>query len=1713
MIKFLKTSTYGKSDKKTQLSQRTAPIKKIKKERLRRRFLSKMWTYGAPVPKPESAYYVTGTFLDPDPLTYTEICVMEEERREIWRQRQSYVNPWTAGRKKFAPKRKFIPKRVSKVQDKFEPQAGADFASIQKSFQDIFKYANIDYTDELMIQLEGIVALFFTLQGCKDYVAMSSAIFLYIRKFFDKSITTHVMDYINELFENTPQSGTEDDDKRKDSWVELIKNLRDNWVAARDSHLFAHFSKLLGLIVTLNLCTASDLTFNIKEYRIWEPDMKIVHGSATDIFDAALCTVAYFVEHVSLCWKHKSLRPFLINNKEAAELDEEYCRIISWWDLVKNGNLMRIAKISDQEFDRRLESLTTKIGNMMGGLKSFDKKLMHDKYMHLLKIKNDFVTKKMGSGVRRAPYCIELFGLSSQGKTTFGEQIIQALLTSADLPTGKEYQASYNAGDKFMSNWSTDKLVLLIDDMANEKSNFVERPPTRVIIDVANNTPFYANMADLDSKARTFVEALILLVTTNVKDMDARNYSNAPYTVQRRMHVVITVRAKPEFQYMENGQPQGIDPKKVAAFNAANPDATFDDIWLLTLEKAVCPAKLSSAAGYTPIIHEGKPLVDVPFRTAVQFLIKDFELHRSAQDNIIYRMEQRNKDIRCCGVDGCNQIAGWCDAHPNQNVAATVLAKEANEVEEEDTRDGLTKASVNFLQWVCKMLTPKVEEKKEKLDKQFGEEIVNSIQKSGNIVSSRLAKDLFGFGASVEGVASLALLTSARAFARHWDWMSVVPTPWLDTPIFEKSLMAINYRSLRRSYILRTVGLWGSNALCMYRFRHLPRYPYCFLGALVGTSCLLLQKRMVEIVKNVYRKELVSRNTISPTLQQFRDQHVNDICKACAVVGALYAISRIYKAWKCAAPQGSLEPKTFEDVAKRDAERDIWTSVVPRALPTNPSAANTTSEQLMGLVEKNLVYGSVYVGDKTLRVNGLFLKSNVVVVPHHYFEAEVLDVTFRKCNPLASGGKFHTRLSLAQSVRLPNSDLRICYSDTGGSFKDLTRFLPVDEPGQIEFALKWRNMEGDITNASGMATCQNTSNGVCTFKGLYYNSLTIDTFQGMCGATLISKRRAILLGVHLGGQSGTPRGCAGLLPYLEVMKAVDELKKVEGVLVTGSAEKFEAQVLGVNIITGKELHPKSPLNYMPKNSQVEFYGNCPGQSVFRSNVKVTPISEHVTDVMDFPNVFRPPVVEPQWFGWQECLQNLAVPALPYDPKLLMMAVKDYKEDMLPIFRSHLWKDARPLTDHENLCGIPGKKFVDSIKLNTSVGYPLGGAKRRFVTELPPTEDAPNNRVFDDTITNEIERCLELYKKGERAYVIARACKKDEVLSKEKCRVFYGNGIALTFLVRRYFLPILRVMQFNPKTAECAVGINSHGPEWQELHEHIFTFGEDRLIGGDYGKYDQKLPAQLILASLRIMIDFARECNYSEEDTCVMEAMAGDIVYAIIAYNGDLIGLTEGTHISGNSLTVIINGISGSLNLRCYFYKFNPAVSFEERKKFRDHVKLITYGDDNIGSVSKEINNFTIKGASKFLKGYGQTYTMPDKESKLLDFLPPDQFEFLKRKSVYHEALGVHLGALVDKSCFKMLHCFIREKSAPLSEGHACALNIDTALREWFNHGPEVYETRRVQLTEVAKRAGIDYMCAELNVTYEARVVEWKNKHLYGGVNTNPTVVMEVFSPL
>jgi hypothetical protein len=84
---------------------------------------------------------------------------------------------------------------------------------------------------------------------------------------------------------------------------------------------------------------------------------------------------------------------------------------------------------------------------------------------------------------------------------------------------------------------------------------------------------------------------------------------------------------------------------------------------------------------------------------------------------------------------------------------------------------------------------------------------------------------------------------------------------------------------------------------------------------------------------------------------------------------------------------------------------------------------------------------------------------------------------------------------------------------------------------------------------------------------------------------------------------------------------------------------------------------------------------------------------------------------------------------------------------------------------------------------------------------------------------------------------------------------------------------------------------------------------------------------------------------------------------------------------------------------------------------------------------------------------------------------------------------------------------MRDSRSPETPEMAMAINIDTACREWFHHGRDVYEKRRSQLRQVANEMGIHYLTSRLDFTYAECVEEWREKYL------QPDEIPEVSNPV
>lgn len=639
----------------------------------------------------------------------------------------------------------------------------------------------------------------------------------------------------------------------------------------------------------------------------------------------------------------------------------------------------------------------------------------------------------------------------------------------------------------------------------------------------------------------------------------------------------------------------------------------------------------------------------------------------------------------------------------------------------------------------------------------------------------------------------------------------------------------------------------------------------------------------------------------------------------------------------------------------------------------------------------------------------------------------------------------------------PTKDLAIIQLPNSSSLKKLTQyFLPNDDLDATT-----RLGEGKVVSLTdhlmvrtyAMATrapinINYASGAVLTSVFRFNSSLdgkAYQTVKGDCGSVMYSAHRGkcAILGIHIAG-SGTT---AGVLPVSadDVMGLLQNVRRYRKILDDDSQLMSDLNAQGKSVLPGH--HKKCPLAYMGDDAGTEptVLGNL-GSHVQRSNrdtnfvasrfvtwwankriLHLCPRSIDFNVPLTILGKFTPPSLTR--FGWipkfrfcdvatdvKECLETTGVRAL---------SEKVFKHYMSnPEFVDRLRK-IRPLTEDETVNGIDGAKFIKSMNMRSSAGFPHKGTKKELFTLR--SRD-PHKYDIPESIRERIAALENRARCGIRPGVIFTATYKDEPVSCEKTdlpeqlerelenretcraairkskygkiRVFQAVNVETTFVVRKYYLALVSLIQEFGLHTGIAVGTNCFSKEWAKLMEHLVPDGWGKhFICGDFSSYDQRMGQEWLLAAWSVLRELLKQTDYYDEldpqekreFETMLDALANDIANPTTLFFGDILRL-HGTNASGHPLTVIINGIA---NLMYMIYAFESVYPDED---FFEKVRVMTYGDDNILNIHESCLQFTQPTATKALAQINVMYTASDKGSVATDYV--DNPSFLKRSWRY-----------------------------------------------------------------------------------------------------------------
>lgn len=683
--------------------------------------------------------------------------------------------------------------------------------------------------------------------------------------------------------------------------------------------------------------------------------------------------------------------------------------------------------------------------------------------------------------------------------------------------------------------------------------------------------------------------------------------------------------------------------------------------------------------------------------------------------------------------------------------------------------------------------------------------------------------------------------------------------------------------------------------------------------------------------------------------------------------------------------------------------------------------------------------------DKVQTTRALCLKSRIYVFNKHAWrDGAIIEMIQDNGTGVSANLKFHTNSIRHEFV--PGTDLVMIEVLHGPVRKSVMGLIPHTVfMGRAAGEYLIRHED----SIERLATSNVSYQGAVPFIGqaepvpVYFSRPSRPTENGECGSPLIArvKGAVMLLGIHGAGNAAHAAAVAFDRAILEKTMA----KFVFATVNTGEPQlkmgHYE-QVIG-------PLHHKSHTHFEEGSAVV--VGCDPGFR-HKSSSKVEPTilkqsleSRGIYVDREAPNLRS-------WKPYSLGLKDLLHTSQLVDIERLSQAAEMYTQEVLAGLPKGFGTNLHFYDIDTAVNGADGVAYVDALNKNTSAGAPANCSKRLFLKR----RDGSNRWDITAEMQEAVDKINNQYERGERAYPVFTAHLKDQAIPKakveaEKVRVFSGGPMAWTIAVRQRLLWFIRLSQNYRLLFEAGAGTVAQSTEWGAIYEYLTKHGAERMVAGDFAKFDKKMSAAFILHAYKIIIDIGRAGGMAESELNQIWCVAEDTAFAFTNYNGDLL-MFLGSNPSGHPLTVTVNSLVNSMYMRYVFLGARPEGC---TLAFKEVVALYTYGDDNIMGVKPGCDWFNHTVIVEKLSEIGVVYTMADKTSASVPFVHIDETSFLKRKWRWDEDADAMLCPLEEESIHASLMVGIIGKN-DTPGGHAIATMMG-ALNEWFFHGKDKFE--------------------------------------------------------
>ena len=297
-------------------------------------------------------------------------------------------------------------------------------------------------------------------------------------------------------------------------------------------------------------------------------------------------------------------------------------------------------------------------------------------------------------------------------------------------------------------------------------------------------------------------------------------------------------------------------------------------------------------------------------------------------------------------------------------------------------------------------------------------------------------------------------------------------------------------------------------------------------------------------------------------------------------------------------------------------------------------------------------------------------------------------------------------------VRISDLDLCIFKVFSGGSFKDITHYFSYNKGETHTLTLK-RARDGTLHRGSAYIRACDTSyavpsnylfNRVFKIQGgkAKYN---LPTNCGDCMMVHVTdSRQPSIVGFHVSGLSNTNQGSYTMFTTEQLDDAIRVLDNKFQIFTPHSGSFMNVNRLGTIIKVSEDIPDKAPVSYIKDHNYI-IRGTVDSQVSYFTDIKPTFMCSKVERIFGITNIWAGPKFGPQrWKPWYTFLSSSSENDSHMDSSLLKLAKSDYLSPLKEALLSYnVVENMRPLEHMEVINGIPGKRFIDHINFNSSIG--------------------------------------------------------------------------------------------------------------------------------------------------------------------------------------------------------------------------------------------------------------------------------------------------------------------------------------------------------------------------------------------------------------------------